>query len=69
MPDKHYKQIVILSGKGGTGKTTVATALSEIAEAKGVIDTDVDANEKAYYFQQAQNGLYVRQAIVSKVLG
>jgi len=33
------------------------------------IDPDVDANEKAYYFQQAKNGLYVRQAIVSKVLG
>jgi len=32
------------------------------------IDMDVDASEKAYYFQQAQNGLYVRQAIVSKVL-
>ena len=33
------------------------------------IDPDVDGNEKAYYFRQAQNGLYVRQAIVSKVLG
>jgi len=33
------------------------------------IDPDVDANEKAYYFRQAQNGLYIRQAIVSKVLG
>jgi aspartate carbamoyltransferase catalytic subunit len=32
------------------------------------IDTDVDSNEKAYYFQQAQNGLYVRQAILNKVL-
>lgn len=32
------------------------------------IDPDVDTNEKAYYFQQAQNGLYVRQAIVCKVL-
>lgn len=32
------------------------------------IDTDVDQNEKAYYFKQAQNGLYVRQAIISKVL-
>ena len=32
------------------------------------IDPDVDSNRKAYYFQQAQNGLYVRQAIVSKVL-
>jgi len=33
------------------------------------IDPDVDKNEKAYYFHQAQNGLYIRQAIVSKVLG
>lgn len=32
------------------------------------IDPDVDASEKAYYFQQAQNGLYVRQAIMNKVL-
>ncbi|MFM2290251.1 MAG: hypothetical protein RIS29_64 [Bacteroidota bacterium] len=32
------------------------------------IDPDVDSSEKAYYFQQAQNGLYVRQAIMSKVL-
>ncbi|MDO9153430.1 MAG: aspartate carbamoyltransferase [Paludibacter sp.] len=32
------------------------------------IDPDVDKNEKAYYFRQAQNGLYVRQAIMSKVL-
>lgn len=32
------------------------------------IDIDVDQNEKAYYFKQAQNGLYVRQAIISKVL-
>jgi len=32
------------------------------------IDPDVDSNEKAYYFRQAQNGLYVRQAIMSKVV-
>ena len=32
------------------------------------IDQDVDASPKAYHFQQAQNGLYVRQAIVSKVI-
>ena len=30
---------------------------------------DVDQNPKAYYFQQAQNGLYARQAIICKVLG
>ena len=30
---------------------------------------DVDENPKAYYFQQAQNGLYARQAIRCDVLG
>ena len=30
---------------------------------------DVDENPKAYYFQQAQNGLYAREAILCDVLG
>lgn len=33
------------------------------------ISYDVDNNPKAYYFQQARNGLYARQAIICKVLG
>jgi aspartate carbamoyltransferase catalytic subunit len=33
------------------------------------IDYDVDENEKAYYFEQARNGLYTRQAVISYVLG
>jgi aspartate carbamoyltransferase catalytic subunit len=33
------------------------------------IAQDVDSNPKAYYFQQAQNGLYVREAIICDVLG
>ncbi len=33
------------------------------------IDIEVDENSKAYYFQQAQNGLYVRQAIIASILG
>lgn len=33
------------------------------------ISHDVDDNPKAYYFEQAQNGLYARQAIICKVLG
>lgn len=32
------------------------------------INIDVDSDEKAYYFQQTQNGVYVRQAIMSKIL-
>ena len=30
---------------------------------------DVDDNPKAYYFQQAKNGLFARQAIICKHLG
>lgn len=33
------------------------------------INHDVDGNPKAYYFEQARNGLYARQAIICKVLG
>src|SRR6056297_334272 len=33
------------------------------------ISTDVDSDEKAYYFTQALNGVYTRQAIISSILG
>ncbi len=33
------------------------------------ISYDVDANPKAYYFDQARNGLYARQAIICRALG
>ncbi len=36
--------------------------VNEIAE-------DVDVNPKAYYFQQALNGVYVRQALLASILG
>lgn len=35
----------------------------------GEIATDVDPNPKAYYFQQTLNGVYIRMAIVSYLLG
>ncbi len=37
------KQLLILSGKGGTGKTTVAAAFIKLAQAKACADCDVDA--------------------------
>lgn len=37
------KQLLILSGKGGTGKTTVASAFIKLAKAKAYVDCDVDA--------------------------
>lgn len=33
------------------------------------IEMDVDPNPMAYYFQQAQNGVYVRQALLASILG
>lgn len=37
------KQLLILSGKGGTGKTTIASAFIKLAEARAYTDCDVDA--------------------------
>lgn len=33
------------------------------------ISTDVDSSPKAYYFQQTENGMYTRMAIISYLLG
>ncbi|MCD4772772.1 MAG: aspartate carbamoyltransferase [Bacteroidales bacterium] len=33
------------------------------------INEDVDTNPKAYYFQQALNGVFVRQALLTSILG
>jgi MinD superfamily P-loop ATPase len=37
------KQLLILSGKGGTGKTTIASAFIKLAEVEAYSDCDVDA--------------------------
>ncbi len=37
------KEIVIISGKGGTGKTSIVSAFASIAENKALCDADVDA--------------------------
>ncbi len=37
------KQLLIISGKGGTGKTTVAAAFIRLAQAEAYADCDVDA--------------------------
>jgi len=37
------KEIVIISGKGGTGKTSIVAAFASLAENKVLCDADVDA--------------------------
>ncbi|CDF57869.1 ATP-binding protein [Thermobrachium celere] len=44
-------ELVILSGKGGTGKTTIATALSELARDVMRVDCDVDAPNFYLYYK------------------
>lgn len=38
-----YKELTVISGKGGTGKTTVTAALAHLADNKILADNDVDA--------------------------
>ncbi len=38
-----YKEVVVISGKGGTGKTTVTASLAQLASDKILADNDVDA--------------------------
>jgi MinD superfamily P-loop ATPase len=40
---KSMRQLTIISGKGGTGKTTIAGAFALLAEGKVMVDCDVDA--------------------------
>ncbi|MDD2484339.1 MAG: ATP-binding protein [Eubacteriales bacterium] len=46
------KQLLILSGKGGTGKTTVAAAFIKLSSAKVYADCDVDAPNLHIVMQQ-----------------
>jgi len=37
------KEVVVLSGKGGTGKTSIVASLASLAKSKVIVDCDVDA--------------------------
>jgi len=37
------KEVVVLSGKGGTGKTSIVASLASLARSKVMVDCDVDA--------------------------
>ncbi len=43
MVQHEIKQLAIVSGKGGTGKTTIAAAFASLAKNKVMVDCDVDA--------------------------
>ena len=59
------KELVIISGKGGTGKTSIVSAFAALAENKVLCDADVDAADLhlimapgAPRFQRRQQGIY-----------
>lgn len=52
------KQIVILSGKGGTGKTFVSASLACIAEESVIADCDVDAANLHLLMHPERTGTY-----------
>jgi len=49
------KQLLILSGKGGTGKTTVASAFIELSSIRAFADCDVDAPNLHLVVSQESN--------------
>ena len=37
------KELTVISGKGGTGKTSIVASLASLAQEKVIVDADVDA--------------------------
>lgn len=65
------KRILLLSGKGGTGKTTVSSALIRLSQAKAVADCDVDAPNLHLVLQEKEKAQVCAQtcAQVSEFFG
>lgn len=65
-------ELVVLSGKGGTGKTTIATALSELAKDVVRIDCDVDAPNLYLFYKgkDIEKGEFIggKKAIIDEAL-
>ena len=68
MEYERVKDVYILKAdmlKGTRDNLRILHPLPRVNE----IATDVDESPKAYYFQQAKNGLYIRQALICDCLG
>ena len=65
-------ELVVLSGKGGTGKTTIAIALSELAQDVIRIDCDVDAPNLYLFYQgkdiEKKEFMGARKAVIDESL-
>jgi MinD superfamily P-loop ATPase len=65
-------ELVVLSGKGGTGKTTIATALAELAKDVLRIDCDVDAPNLYLFYngEDIEKGAFIggKKAVIDESL-
>ncbi|PIP04913.1 MAG: (4Fe-4S)-binding protein, partial [Syntrophobacterales bacterium CG23_combo_of_CG06-09_8_20_14_all_48_27] len=48
------KEVVVLSGKGGTGKTSIVGSFAALAKSKVLVDCDVDAADLHLLLQPAR---------------
>ena len=51
-------RLLIISGKGGTGKTTIAAAFAQLASCPLVIDCDVEASNLQILLQAQEQKRY-----------
>ncbi|MGD9677697.1 MAG: ATP-binding protein [Vulcanibacillus sp.] len=63
-------ELAVLSGKGGTGKTTIAISLSELSDNVVTVDCDVDAPNLYLYYQgnelKKENFSCSKKAVIDK---
>ncbi|NOX87154.1 MAG: aspartate carbamoyltransferase [Chlorobi bacterium] len=62
------KNSYILSNRMLRGSKETMKVLHPLPRVNEITE-DVDDNPKAYYFQQARNGVYIRQALIAAILG
>ncbi len=70
--EDHIKEIVVISGKGGTGKTSLMAAFATLANKKVLCDADVDAADlhllMAPKIEERHDFLGGGEAIIDKTL-
>ena len=49
------KELVVISGKGGTGKTSILAAFASLAKGKVLCDADVDAAGPSFDYGSARS--------------
>ena len=65
----NVRQLTVVSGKGGTGKTTVVAAFATLARGAVLADCDVDAADQKRFFDFFGEKPFATQLLERFVLG